>query len=312
MLDNSSLYKLIIETANEGVWVIDADNKTTFTNTKMNQILGYEKSEMLDKDLFYFMDDEGIEISNRNIEKRKKGISEVHEFKFISKKGEVVWTEMNTSPILKEDKYLGALAMVTDITLKKKQEKKHLDAHRNYVSLFEDCPVPIWDEDFSEVKNRIDDLKAKGVTDFRKHFSNNLEDLVYCAEGLKVHDVNKAVIALNEARSKEHMMNSYSELATRDTIKHTLNQLVAVAENKLSYQDEVKLKTFAGNDRHVLMKWTVVQGYEHNYKRVYLSTTDFTDRIIEENIILQNTNKEKEILLKEIHHRVKKTTFKLL
>ena len=53
------------------------------------------------------------------------------------------------------------------------------------------------------------------------------------------------------------------------------------------------------------MKWTVVKGYEENYKRVYLTTVDLTDKIIEENKFLHKTNKEKEILLKEIHHRVK-------
>src|ERR1700684_2610416 len=36
-------YRSIVETANEGVWLIDAENKTTFMNLRMAQMLGCEE-----------------------------------------------------------------------------------------------------------------------------------------------------------------------------------------------------------------------------------------------------------------------------
>ncbi|HIP32106.1 MAG TPA: PAS domain S-box protein [Crocinitomicaceae bacterium] len=305
MLNNSTLYKLIIDTTNEGVWMIDEFNKTNFVNNKMIDVLGYSEDEMLGKNLFDFMDNDGIELAKKNLERNANGISELHEFKFKNKNGDDVWTQLNTSPIIINGVNKGSLAMVTDITARKAKEIEESEIHRNYRSLFEDCPVPIWDEDFSEVKCRIDALRRKGIIDFKKHFENNLGDLVYCAQGLVINDVNKAVVELNEAKDKAHVLRSYAELATRETLRYTIDQLVAISENKTTYQHEVKLKTFGGNYRHVLMKWTVVKGYEKTYKKVYLTTIDFTDRIIEENQFLKNTNKEKETLLKEIHHRVK-------
>jgi len=38
--------------------VIDADNKTTFVNKRMTQMLGYSAEEMTGATLFQFMDDE--------------------------------------------------------------------------------------------------------------------------------------------------------------------------------------------------------------------------------------------------------------
>ncbi len=305
MPNNLALYKLIVDTTNECVWMIDEFNKTSFVNNKMIDVLGYSEDEMLGKSLFDFMDKDGIELAKKNLERNANGFSELHEFKFQHKKGNDVWTQINTSPIIVDGVNKGSLAMVTDITAKKAEEIEESEIQRNYRSLFEDCPVPIWDEDFSEVKIRLDKLKEKGITDIYKHFRNNLADLAYCAEGLVINDVNQAVVELNDADSKEQMLSGFKELTNRKSIGYAMEQMEAIFNGDTSFQQEVELLTFSGQTRHVLMKWTVVKGFEKTYKKVYLTTTDFTDRILEENQFLKNTNKEKEILLKEIHHRVK-------
>ena len=117
--------------------------------------------------------------------------------------------------------------------------------------------------------------------------------------------MNQAVVELNEANSKEQMIADYKTLGTRKSLGYAKEQIIAVVNGETSFRQEVELKTFKGNIIHALMNWTVVKGYEEDYKRVYLTTIDLTDKIIEENRFLHKTNKEKEILLKEIHHRVK-------
>ena len=71
-------YRQIVETAQEGIWMIDAQSHTSFVNNRMAEMLGYTKEEMLGKHLYAFMDDEGRNISERNIERLKKGIAEDH------------------------------------------------------------------------------------------------------------------------------------------------------------------------------------------------------------------------------------------
>ena len=305
MSNKSDLYKLIIETANEGIWVVDENNVTTFTNPKMNAILGYSEDEMTGRNLFSFMDEGGEKLARKYLYSKEVGKSKTLELRFLSKNGGLVWAHIKSSPIVQGGKFSGGLAMLTDITKKKELEEEQQVLIRNYRSLFEDSPVPIWDEDFSEVKKRVDHLKEKGVKNFRKHFDENEDDLLHCAEGLKVNDLNQAVIDLNEASSKKQMIENFTSLSTDKSIGYAKEQIIAVANGQTSFEQEFELKTFKGNIRHALMKWTVVNGYEESYERVYLSTTDLTDKIIEENKFLHKTNKEKEVLLKEIHHRVK-------
>ncbi|MES2126743.1 MAG: EAL domain-containing protein [Pseudomonadota bacterium] len=113
-------FRRIVHTAEEGIWEIDASAHTSFVNPKMASMLGYTIEEMLDRPLHAFMDAEGQVIMERNIARRQQGVAERHEFKFIRKDGVELWTTLATNPIFDNGgNYVGALALVTDITERK-------------------------------------------------------------------------------------------------------------------------------------------------------------------------------------------------
>ena len=116
-------YRQIVETAQEGIWVIDEHNKTRFVNKKLVEILGYSKSEMLGKEINYFMDQEGREIFAVLMAGKRKDETWKADFKYISKNGNVIWANVSTNPIFDDNgNYNGALSMITDITLRKEHE----------------------------------------------------------------------------------------------------------------------------------------------------------------------------------------------
>jgi PAS domain S-box-containing protein len=117
-------YRQIIETASEGIWIIDADNNTSFVNNKMTEMLGYSAAEMQGKPLLAFMDQEGRAIAQNNIARRQQGIKEQHDFKFRRKNGSDLWAMVSTNPVFDhEGKYAGALGMISDITERKQAEE---------------------------------------------------------------------------------------------------------------------------------------------------------------------------------------------
>jgi len=117
-------YRQIVETAQEGIWQIDASNITTFVNAKMAAILGYTADEMIGAPLFAFIDAEDQALATAKIERCRQGIAEQHDFKFRRKDGAAVWALISTNP-LQDDagNYAGAMAMVTDITDRKRAEQ---------------------------------------------------------------------------------------------------------------------------------------------------------------------------------------------
>jgi PAS domain S-box-containing protein len=123
--ESENKYRTVVETLQEGIWVIDKENNTTFVNPRMAEMLGYTVEEMQGKPLFAFMDEQGVAIARQNVERRKQKIQERHEFEFIRKDGRRVLVSLETGPILDaQGNYVGAIAGVTDITEQKKIEKE--------------------------------------------------------------------------------------------------------------------------------------------------------------------------------------------
>jgi PAS domain S-box-containing protein len=123
-------YRSLVETLNEGIWMIDEQANTTFVNPHMAEMLGYTVKEMLGRHLFSFMDERGKAIAEYNLERRRQGIREQHDFELLHKDGSRVYTSMETAPMLDEaGHYVGALAAVQDITERRRVEEKLVAEH---------------------------------------------------------------------------------------------------------------------------------------------------------------------------------------
>jgi diguanylate cyclase (GGDEF)-like protein/PAS domain S-box-containing protein len=110
-------YRRIVETAFEGIWVIDAHHTTTFVNARMAEMLGYTVDEMLGKPIFNFLDDAARQKFAANQAARLEGRVAQHEIRCIRKDGSGCWTLIGVSPNFDAaGNYTGALAMVTDIS----------------------------------------------------------------------------------------------------------------------------------------------------------------------------------------------------
>jgi PAS domain S-box-containing protein len=123
--ESESKYRELVELAQEGIWTIDKEAVTTFVNPKMAEMLGYSIDEMLGRHLFSFMDDNGVEIAKINLDRRKQGIKENHDFEFIRKDGSRIYTSLETTPMNDADgNYIGALAVVADLSERRRNEEK--------------------------------------------------------------------------------------------------------------------------------------------------------------------------------------------
>jgi diguanylate cyclase (GGDEF)-like protein/PAS domain S-box-containing protein len=118
-------YRRIVETAEGGIWMIDAEKITIFTNSKIVQMLGYTPEEVKGKSFLEFTDVEGRALIETKMQSRPLSLNGQYDFKFRRKDGTDLWTIMSMSPIFdKTGECGGALIMITDITERKKAEEQ--------------------------------------------------------------------------------------------------------------------------------------------------------------------------------------------
>ena len=118
-------FRTIVNTCLEGVWQIDTEARTKFVNEQMAAMLGYTVDECLGRKIQDFMDDSAWLEAQRALARRKRGIRERHEFRFRHKLGREVWAIVSAAPIVDDrGEYLGAFALVTDVTQARVLEQK--------------------------------------------------------------------------------------------------------------------------------------------------------------------------------------------
>ncbi len=124
-------YRRIVETANEGILIIDENNKIEFANRKMADMLGYDVYELINMSMFNLLDEEDQQVTETALRKMHKDRQAEFDIKLETKCGQPFWGICSTTSIYdSSDKYAGSLAMVTDITERKKLEEEMLQLDR--------------------------------------------------------------------------------------------------------------------------------------------------------------------------------------
>lgn len=117
-------YRQIVETAREGVWLVDSQWKTTFVNSRMAEMIGLRPEQMLGRHIFDFCDDEARKEATADMADREQGLAAQHEFRLRHADGRDVWTLMSTNAVTDDDgRFIGALSMVTDISERREADQ---------------------------------------------------------------------------------------------------------------------------------------------------------------------------------------------
>jgi len=120
---SEGMYRRIVEMAGEGIWAMDGESRTTFVNSQMAALLGYEIEEVLGCVVTDFMFGEDLGDHGTRMRARRRGQSGSYQRRFRRKDGGEIWTSVSSTPDLGQDgEYLGSFAMVTDITERKRAE----------------------------------------------------------------------------------------------------------------------------------------------------------------------------------------------
>ncbi len=143
-----------------------------------------------------------------------------------------------------------------------------------YKQLFDNSPVPLWEEEFTELTDYLDNIKKTGVTDFRTFFSEYPDELQTCAGKIIIRDVNRETLKLHKARDKAELLGNLDKIFTEASYDTFREEVIAIAEGASSFEIEGQVKTLDGEVREVTLKLQILK----DTRTALLATTDITKR----------------------------------
>ncbi len=138
--ESEERYRLIVDTSNEGIWLMDKDHFIKYTNRTMAEMMGYTESDFTGKRLEDFIFAEDIAYHNELMKNRHAGQDEIYERRLKKKDGSELWTLVSAKALKNSDGIFGgSFGMFTDITQRKlaEQERERLQSQLNHVQKME-------------------------------------------------------------------------------------------------------------------------------------------------------------------------------
>ncbi len=200
-------------------------------------------------------------------------------YRIITADDKVKWVWEKGHAVLGENGKVEALeGFINDITENKKIRELLTVSEQRFQELFDNSPVPLWEEEFGEVFAYLEELRNNGVQDFRTYFDDHPSELDVFAQKIKIIDANKATLKLHEAESKAVLMGNLENLFTAKSLDVFKEELIALASGQLKFESEGEVKTLNGNPRQIYLSLTIEKGQKDSVRGL-LATTDITDRL---------------------------------
>ncbi|MCW2601565.1 MAG: hypothetical protein JWM02_3394 [Frankiales bacterium] len=119
--------RVVLETAHEGVWVLDADGRTRYANRRMAELLGVPVDMLLEHPLEDLLDPALASDLRGRLVRRAEGVAEGHELLVHPPGGSEIWLAISATPLpagfAKAMPEGGSVALATDITDRKAHEE---------------------------------------------------------------------------------------------------------------------------------------------------------------------------------------------
>ena len=171
-----------------------------------------------------------------------------------------------------------------------------------YKNIFDTVGASIWEEDWSEVIGLLNNVKAKGITDFRLFLQENPDFAALAAKKIKVLDANNHTLKLYKAESKDQLFSSLI-LVFEKSFTTFKEELIALYNGRHEFESEAVNQTLTGERIDVLLTLAHPE-WDKEFKHVVVTIMDIGKRKKVEKA-LNRSIREKEVLLSELHHRTK-------
>lgn len=276
--ESEQKYRNLVEACQGVIWTVDLQGRLTFVNQAVKQVYGYEPQEMIGRHFSEFMTSNQAQISQETFIRVLEGESLFqHEAQFLHKEGRTLNISSNLMALQDDTgKVLGATGTTLDIT-PFKQTEAALRASQAKLSTILDSAIAV-------------------IINFRVFADRNWK-----------YDYFSSGAEIMYGYTPEELINDKNLWLSR-VVAEDVERIFKVAfENIFAEQTTQFEYRFRHKDQTIRWHSFTIFAKRNNAEDCWIVTsvdTDINERKMAEER-LKISLKEKEALLKEVHHRVK-------
>ncbi|HXD11681.1 MAG TPA: GGDEF domain-containing protein [Anaerolineales bacterium] len=146
----------------------------------------------------------------------------------------------------------------------------------HFESLFEYAPISLWEQDYSGIRNFLDDLRAKGVSDLERYLNEHPTDIDKSLGLIKVTHVNLETLNLFGAKSEPELLASLDKMFRGEMRAHWRSELLALWNGEKSWSGDGINYRLDGEALHVRLHWRILPECETTWECVLVSIENIT------------------------------------
>ncbi len=177
-----------------------------------------------------------------------------------------------------EDSWDRVLLSIEDVTAREEARREQYKHKQHAEGLFEHSPVSLWVEDFSRIKQLMNDIRERGIVDFRVFTDVHPEFVRQCMSEIRVLDINRETLDLFLAPDKQTLLKNLPNVFKDDMETNFREQLIDLWNGVYFQRREVVNYALDGTERHLLLQFSVLPGHEDDWSLVQVALADITAR----------------------------------
>lgn len=271
----------LIKSTSFAIVRLDSNHHIITCNEAFEELFGYTCDEIIGQHLDDMIASDDLRQEASRI---SASVTDGNLERLISKRkrkdGSLVDVEIVGVPVTVGGERIGILGLYHDISPRISAESALRESESRFKSLFNESPISLWEEDFSEVKEYLNGLGDKEtILDL---IENDQQVLVNCIEKINILDVNQATLDLYNARSKDDLLAGLPYILVDESHDAFRNEIRALIDGKQTYDCEILQRKMNGDVINGWLRFSLPPEYKDSWERIYISVVDITERKLTE------------------------------
>ena len=150
------------------------------------------------------------------------------------------------------------------------------DSRLHLQLLWEESPVVIFKMNLSAVLQKIDELAIIDENQLVGLFVQHPAMIAEIIAKIQIIEVNREALVLFHAPSKQVLIDSLSFIFNYDTNKALVEAIKSLWARESRFEGATNMLDLNGELIHVILRWIVLPGHEHDYSTVIMTVADIT------------------------------------